>query len=82
MESINCPCCEEKQTETSCEYCEQTICDDCIIYCDECDIKCCPVCISYDKYNSSTTLCETCILNLNCKIIIFYNSINNLNPKL
>ena len=58
----NCPCCEKNQTETSCEYCEQNICDDCIIYCNKCDIKCCPVCISYD--NSSTALCETCIVKI------------------
>ena len=59
--SPTCLCCEEKETETSCEYCEQKICNDCIINCEACNIKCCPVCVSYDKYNNSTTLCETCI---------------------
>jgi hypothetical protein len=58
-----CPCCDENQTETKCEYCEENICNDCIIFCDNCNVKCCPVCITYDKYNKSNTLCESCYLN-------------------
>lgn len=59
---IECPCCDENQIETSCEYCEEKICNDCSIYCDICKLKCCPVCISYDKNNKSSTLCENCII--------------------
>ena len=60
-EQYTCPCCDENDAETTCEYCEERICIDCIINCDACKIKCCPVCITYDKYNKSTTLCETCV---------------------
>jgi len=64
QEESECPCCDENQIETRCEYCEEKICNDCSIYCDTCNIKCCPVCISYDKYNKSTTLCETCLTQI------------------
>jgi len=62
--NINCECCIENRIETSCEYCEHCICTDCGIYCDACNIKCCPVCVTtHNSINYKYNLCEDCFEN-------------------